>query len=274
MRAAIGFVWAVLAVVVFGSQAAAQDQMPWQPTLEAAQQIAARTNRLVLVHFWSPSCKPCTRMESEVFSKPEVASALEPNFVMVKLNVDQSPGTAQLYGVSSIPTDVVTLPNGRLVWQVQSPPAANQYVAQMNQAAAGHRALVQGPQAPAVAAAPPAGVPPTGAPPAAGAPAYGAAPIAPPAAPANDHYAEYFPQPASQPVQTGPAHYPAGGVPQAPPAQRLRWPQRHNNRWPPRRFNRPSRLRFNQRPWDMERKPQPINQTLRRRHNCRRARRR
>lgn len=219
MRAASGFVWAITAVMVWGSQATAHDQMPWQPTLEAAQQIAARTNRLVLVHFWSTRCKPCMRLESEVFSKPEVARALEPNFVMVKLNVDESPGTAQLYGVSSIPTDVVTLPNGRLVWQVQSPPAANQYVAQMNQAAAGHRALVQGPQAPAVAAAPPAGVAPAGAPVAAGATAYGAPPAAPPAAPANDRYAEYFSQPAGAPPPAGPAHYPAGGMPQAPPEE-------------------------------------------------------
>jgi protein disulfide-isomerase len=154
------------------------------------------------------------RLESEVFSKPEVARALEPNFVMVKLNVDESPGTAQLYGVSSIPTDVITLPNGRLVWQVQSPPAANQYIAQMNQAAAGHRALMQGPPAQAVAAAPPAVAPPAAAP---GAAAM-APPSAPPAARGNDRYAEYFAQPPAAQPQAGPAHYAGAAMPQAPVA--------------------------------------------------------
>lgn len=212
MRAAVGCAWALFVASAIATPAVAADQMPWQPSLEAAQQIAARTNRLVLIHFWSSSCKPCLKLDSEVFSKPEVARALEPNFVMVKLNAEVAPGTAQLYGVSSVPTDVITLPNGRLVWQVQSPPAANQYVAQMNQAAAGHRALLQGPQPPAVATAPPAVSPPGAAPAAA---TYPQPP--PPAAPSNDRYAEYFSQPPAA-APTGPARYPANDFPQPPPA--------------------------------------------------------
>jgi protein disulfide-isomerase len=215
MRANKSWFWAIVVAATLTSAATAADQMPWQPSLEAAQQIAARTNRLVLVHFWSSSCKPCLRMDSEVFSKPEVARALEPNFVMVKLNVDESPGTAQLYGVSSIPTDVITLPNGRLVWQVQSPPAANQYIAQMNQAAAGHRALMQGPPAQAVAATPPAGAPPVGPP---TAPAAMTPPSAPPVAQGNDRYAEYFAQSPAAGQPAGPAHYPGAAMPQAPAA--------------------------------------------------------
>ena len=70
----------------------------------------------------------------------------------------RSAGTARLYGVSSIPTDVIITPNGRLVSQLQSPPSANQYVAQMNQAATGHRELAAPPQM--AQASPP--VPPPG----------------------------------------------------------------------------------------------------------------
>lgn len=130
--------------------------MPWQPNLETAQRLAAQTNRLVLIHFWAPWCRPCMKLEQEVFAKPETAKALEANFVLVKLNADDAPGTARLYGVSSLPSDVITLPNGRLVSQIQSPPTATQYVQQMNQAATGHRSLARkltdagtAPQAPA-----------------------------------------------------------------------------------------------------------------------------
>ena len=68
---------------------------------------------------------------------------------MVKLNAEESPATARFYGVSSLPTDVIITPAGKLVSQLQSPPTANQYVVQMNQAAAGYRALMAKPETPA-----------------------------------------------------------------------------------------------------------------------------
>lgn len=203
---------ALVAVAAAGS-ARGQNQMPWQPNIETAQQIAAQTNRLVLLHFWSNSCAPCVKLDREVFSKPEVARALDQNFVMVKLNVEEAPGTARLYNVSSIPTDVIVLPNGRLVSQSQSPPSATQYIAQMNQVANGHRALSGAPLSQAAAQMAAAQTVPNGvanAPP--GPPAAAAVnPTAPPAqAPpqTNDRYAEYYRQ---QPGATG-------GAPELPPA--------------------------------------------------------
>lgn len=176
---------ALLIAIASSFAAVADDQMPWLPSLEAAQQVAARTNRLVLIHFWAPWCQPCMRLEREVFSKPETAKALEANFVLVKLNTDEAPGTARLYGVSSLPSDVIISPNGRLVSQLQSPPTANQYVTQMNQAAAGYRQLSAKPTQhaavtpvsanpvsaqPVIAMPQPAPVIPPGAPPVAGVP--------------------------------------------------------------------------------------------------------
>ncbi len=132
--------------------ACAESTMPWQPNLETARQIAAQSNRLVLVHFWAPWCKACLQLDQEAFSKPETGKALEANFVMVKVNVDEMPATARLYGVSSLPTDAIIAPNGRLVSQIQSPPSAAQYIAQMNRAAEGYRELSRG-AGPAVATA-------------------------------------------------------------------------------------------------------------------------
>ncbi|MBI3837775.1 MAG: thioredoxin family protein [Planctomycetia bacterium] len=144
----------IVALVAMAASARGQDQLSWRPNLETAQQLAGQTNRLVLVHFWAPWCQPCLRLEKEVFSRAETARALNPNFVLVKLNVDEAPGTARLYGVSSLPTDVILSPSGRLVAQIQSPPTAAQYIAQMNQAAAGHRELVRKSQAQVVAVSP------------------------------------------------------------------------------------------------------------------------
>ena len=57
--------------------------------------------RLVLIHFWAPWCKPCRQLEQGVFAQAETGKALDANFVMVKLNVDDSPATARMYYVSS-----------------------------------------------------------------------------------------------------------------------------------------------------------------------------
>jgi YHS domain-containing protein/thiol-disulfide isomerase/thioredoxin len=199
------------AVLVMAAAAFGQDKMPWQPNLETAQRMAAETNRLVLIHFWAPWCRPCVRLEQEVFSNAETAKGLEANFVMVKLNADEAPGTARLYGVSSLPTDVITTPAGRMVSQIQSPPSVAQYVTQMNQAAEGHRSLARKPDRPSVQQpAPPLGSGASygpqyapGAMPTAGPPPAYQPPTSPQQAPpGNDGYAEYFPQQQSQAPQT------------------------------------------------------------------------
>lgn len=218
MRAMLRITTVCLVLAACATAAKADNQMPWQPDLETAKRLAAKTNRLVLIHFWAPWCRPCLRMEQDVFSKPETGKALEANFVLVKLNADDAPGTARLYGVSSLPSDVITLPNGRLVSQLQSPPTATQYVQMMNRAAEGHRSLARrqssevsatgtpvGPQQPETAPPVAPGVPPA---PATTPPVVNVAEAAPPAAPATqpaggDPYAEYFPT--AQTASTAPS---------------------------------------------------------------------
>lgn len=154
----------------------AQDQIRWQPNVESAQRLAGQTNKLILVHCWAPWCKACVQLEKEVFARPEIGKSLDANFVLVKLNVDEAPATARMYGVSSLPTDVILTPTGRLVAQLQSPPTATQYVAQLNRLADGHRELSHRGSVPPVsstaAAATAAAPPPVAAP---------AQPVAPPA---------------------------------------------------------------------------------------------
>ena len=128
-------------MLLLASSVSAEDAMHWQPSLETAQRVAAQSGRLILVHFWAPWCKPCMRMEKEVFARPETGRGLQANFVLVKLNVDESPATARLYGVTSLPADVILTPKGQLVAQLESPPSANQYINQLNQLAAGYNKM-------------------------------------------------------------------------------------------------------------------------------------
>jgi protein disulfide-isomerase len=137
--------WFVCLVGVLASAASAEDQtIHWQPNLEAAERLAAKTNRLVLIHFWAPWCGPCMNMERTVFAQPEVGPALEPNFVMVKLNADDSQATARIYQVMTLPTDVIVTPSGRMITSMPSSSKPQQYVAQLNQAAATYKQVAQG----------------------------------------------------------------------------------------------------------------------------------
>ncbi len=70
-------------------------------------------------------------MDNEVFPQPAVAQAINTNFIPVKLNTDDFPATASLYGVDRIPTDVILNPAGQPIHRAKSPLVADQFVARM-----------------------------------------------------------------------------------------------------------------------------------------------
>jgi len=147
--------WAALWMLLLPAVATAQQPVRWQPTLEAAKRLAIQTDRLVLVHFWADWCQACQEMDRDVFSQPNVASAVEGNYVPVRINADYFPTTCRQYGVTALPTDVIITPQGQQVDKFRGPLPAPQYVARLNRAAAAGSELVAG-----TYAQPPAGPPP------------------------------------------------------------------------------------------------------------------
>jgi YHS domain-containing protein/thiol-disulfide isomerase/thioredoxin len=119
--------------------AAQHEGVRWQQDLEAAKTLARQTGRLVLVHFWTPSCAPCVTLDQNVFNQPGVASAIEAQFVPVKLNANDSSDIAQGFGISRVPTDVVITPDGEIVGKLISPPTPAAYVGEVSQIAGAHR---------------------------------------------------------------------------------------------------------------------------------------
>jgi protein disulfide-isomerase len=126
----------------------------WQHDLESAKATARETGRLVLVHFWTPTCTPCMKLETTVFNQPGVANALQAQFVPVKLNANDHPEIAQSFGITRVPTDVILSADGQVVDKFISPPTAVTYVAEATQRARQHTTRLGGAFAQAAAVAP------------------------------------------------------------------------------------------------------------------------
>jgi YHS domain-containing protein/thiol-disulfide isomerase/thioredoxin len=125
----------VLLTAMLAAPALAQEAVHWHNDLESAKTVAKQTGRLVLVHFWTPTCGPCMALNQNVFNQPGVASAIETQFVPVKLNADENSATATWYGITRVPTDVIVTPDGQMIAKLISPPTPAAYVAEMTAAA-------------------------------------------------------------------------------------------------------------------------------------------
>src|SRR3954464_6073637 len=109
---------------------AAPGGIQWQTNLEEAKRLAAESNRLILVHFWSPSCVPCMQLEQNVFSQPYVQQTIQAKYVPLKLNADEVPSTTKQFGITRLPSDLVITPSTKIVGRMVSPPTPAAYFKQ------------------------------------------------------------------------------------------------------------------------------------------------
>ncbi len=111
----------------------------WRHDLASAQAEASQANKLVLIHFWTPTCAPCKRLEKVVFNSPGVAGSIARDYVPVKINAAASPEIASKYQITRVPTDVVVTSAGQLVKTFVSPATPMAYVGLMGEVASAYR---------------------------------------------------------------------------------------------------------------------------------------
>ena len=122
---------AALVVCQTAAAFAQEGAIQWQNDLDAARAMAERENKLLLVHFYTKSCGPCRVLDDTVFSQPNVAATLHSHFVPVKLNAEEFQATAERFGISRVPSDVVITPEGRLLERMVSPATPMAYIGRM-----------------------------------------------------------------------------------------------------------------------------------------------
>lgn len=124
-----------LLIVVLAQASVASAQggqgIAWQTDLDAARATAEKEQKLLLVHFWNETCGPCRVLDATVFNQPTVAASVHPNYVPVKLNTNEYPATAERFGITRVPTDVVITPQGQVVERMVSPSTPMAYIGQM-----------------------------------------------------------------------------------------------------------------------------------------------
>ena len=74
---------------------------PTQVTDADFDEQVVKSDKPVLVDFWAPWCAPC-RMVAPALEA--IADQMKDVLRVCKVNVDESPGVAQTYGIRSIPT--------------------------------------------------------------------------------------------------------------------------------------------------------------------------
>lgn len=100
----------------------------WAGSVAEATAEAKQSGKLVLLHFWSPTCGPCRTLDKHVFTQPSVASAVHDKFVPVKINATAQSDLASRYKITQVPTDIILDSNGMVIERVTSPPTPMAYV--------------------------------------------------------------------------------------------------------------------------------------------------
>ncbi len=128
-----------IAYAMLTTSAFAQPGIAWQTDFDAAKQAAAAEGKLLLVHFWTPSCGPCRVLENTVFNQPNVAQVVAASYVPVKLNADENANFATSLGITRVPTDVVLTPQGQIVDKFVSQQQPMAYISQVHKVATDYK---------------------------------------------------------------------------------------------------------------------------------------
>lgn len=75
--------------------------------------LLSESTKPIFIDFWAEWCGPCKMVEPVI---DELSIEYDEDMIFVKLNVDENPKSAAIYGVRSIPTFIV-IKNNELLYR-------------------------------------------------------------------------------------------------------------------------------------------------------------
>ena len=89
-------------------------------SLEEAQALAAKENKLVLADMSAIWCPSCRKLDKEVFSNDSVKAAIDERFVFARIEYESDAGKDFMtrYAIRGFPTILALNPDGSLVSQL------------------------------------------------------------------------------------------------------------------------------------------------------------
>jgi thioredoxin 1 len=83
-------------------------------TDQSFEEVVLKSETPVIVDFWAEWCAPCRAISPII---KDLAARFGDRVKIVKMNIDENPGTPGTYGVRAIPT-VLAFRNGTVVEQI------------------------------------------------------------------------------------------------------------------------------------------------------------
>lgn len=123
-----------LVVVYFAALSPTKALDGWFEDYDSALAEAASSHRIVLLDFFGDYCPPCVMMERYVFDKPIVRKALA-EFVPVRVSASEQVDIFRRYGVSEMPTFIVTDASGTPIARTEGYHNKEDFAAFLTQAA-------------------------------------------------------------------------------------------------------------------------------------------
>ncbi len=127
----------------FAASCFAAEPIDWAKDIDQARLKAAQQNKLLLIHFWTPTCLPCKNIEKNVFPNPTVASSINDNYVALKVNAAKSQQLSSHFGVDRFPTDIISTVDGKALHRMVTDQNPMRYVRRLTTLASQHAAAAQ-----------------------------------------------------------------------------------------------------------------------------------
>jgi len=89
----------------------------WIDDWNKALSIAQTENKPIMINFYTDVCPACRALDRNTFADRDVAAFLCTNFVTVKSNAGKA-GLHASYGISGVPTTVITRPDGTEIGRI------------------------------------------------------------------------------------------------------------------------------------------------------------